>query len=148
MKFNERSCSMSRGLNKFFCIGSLGSDPEVKYAANGTAICNVSIAINESRKKGGEWEDYTEWVKLIMFGKIAEAAKNYLHKGSKIHVEGKLQSSSWEGSDGTKKYKTEIVVLSLLMLDSKGGNDNSSQQKQTTRTQPVSSVDDESDLPF
>ena len=137
-----------RGLNDCRFIGVLGQDPEVKQTAGGTLVVNVSLAVGDSRKVNGQYEDVTEWIRLVMFGKTAEIAQKYLHKGSKAYFAGKLQSSSWEGSDGTKKYKTEIVVLSLLMLDSKGGNDNSSQQKQTSRTQPVSPVDDTDGLPF
>ncbi len=112
---------MARGLNKVLIIGNLGGEPEIKYTASGTAIANLRVATAESRKnKEGEWEEYTEWHRVVMFGRLAEICKDYLKKGSKIFLEGRLQTRSWEDQSGQKHYMTEIVGANLLMLDSKG----------------------------
>jgi single-strand DNA-binding protein len=112
---------MARGLNKVMIIGNLGNDPEIKYAPSGTAIANITIATTESRKnKDGEWEDVTEWHRVVMFGRQAEVCKDYLHKGSKVFIEGRLQTRSWEDQSGQRRYMTEIVGNQMLMLDSKG----------------------------
>lgn len=120
---------MSRGLNKVMIIGNLGADPEIKYAASGTAIANFNIATSENRKgRDGEWEEVTEWHRVVMFGRQAETCKDYLKKGSKVYIEGRLQTRSWEDQGGQKRYMTEIVGNSMLMLDGrdqdsgKGGN--------------------------
>jgi len=111
---------MARSLNKVMLIGNLGSDPEIKYAANGNAIANIRIATAESRKnRDGEWEDTTEWHRVVMFGRQAELCKDYLKKGSKIYVEGRLQTRSWEDQNGQRHYATEIVGFNMLMLDSR-----------------------------
>jgi single-strand DNA-binding protein len=111
---------MARSLNKVMLIGNLGSDPEIKYAANGNAIASIRIATAESRKnRDGEWEDTTEWHRVVMFGRQAELCKDYLKKGSKIYVEGRLQTRSWEDQSGQRHYATEIVGFNMLMLDSR-----------------------------
>lgn len=150
---------MAKGLNRVMLIGNLGQDPDVRYSANGNAIANVSIATAEGKKdQNGDWQDHTEWHKLIFFGKTAEVAKDYLRKGSKIYIEGRLQTRSWE-KDGIKRYTTEIVVSQLLMLD--GRNDSQGGQPQNTgsrapSTPPPSNTSDDrynnkmgdDDLPF
>ncbi len=112
---------MARGLNKVLLIGNLGADPEIKYSPSGTAIANLRIATTENRKnKDGEWEEFTEWHRVVMFGKRAETCKDYLKKGSKIFIEGRLQTRSWEDQNGQKRYSTDIVGSTMLMLDQKG----------------------------
>ena len=112
---------MARGLNKVMLIGNLGADPEIKYAQSGTPIANFNIATSENRKNSdGEWEDITEWHKVVMFGRQAEVCKDYLHKGSKIFIEGRLQTRSWDDQDGKKHYMTEVVGFNMVMLDPKG----------------------------
>lgn len=109
---------MARGLNKVMLIGNIGADPEIKYTPGGTPIANLRIATTESRKnKDGDWEDITEWHRVVMFGKQAEICKDYLRKGSKIFVEGRLQTRSWDDQSGQKKYMTEIVGNQMMMLD-------------------------------
>lgn len=111
---------MARGLNKVMLIGNLGADPEIKYSQSGTAIANLRIATAENRKNSdGEWEEKTEWHRLVLFGRQAEISKDYLHKGSKIYVEGRLQTRSWEDQNGQKHYSTEVVGTNMIMLDSK-----------------------------
>jgi single-strand DNA-binding protein len=98
------------GLNKVEIIGTLGQDPEVRYAGNGNAICNLSLATSEKWKDAqGNPQERTEWHRVSMFGKVAEIAGEYLRKGSECYVCGKLQTREWE-KDGVKRYTTEIVV--------------------------------------
>lgn len=112
---------MARGLNKVMIIGNLGNDPEIKYSNTGTAIATFNIATTENRRDSeGNWEEKTEWHRVVMFGKQAEVCKDYLHKGSKVYVEGRLQTRSWEDQSGQKRYTTEIVGANMVMLDSRG----------------------------
>jgi len=109
---------MARGLNKVMLIGNLGADPEIKYAPSGTPIANLRIATTENRKnKDGDWEEVTEWHRVVIFGRQAEVCKDYLRKGSKIYVEGRLQTRSWDDQSGQKRFLTEIVGSQMLMLD-------------------------------
>jgi single-strand DNA-binding protein len=102
-------------------IGNLGADPEIKYTANGTAVANLRIATADSRKnKEGEWEERTEWHRVVMYGRQAEISKDYLKKGSKIYIEGRLETRSWEDQTGQKRYATDIVGNELIFLDGKG----------------------------
>ena len=111
---------MARGLNKVLLIGNLGADPEIKYSANGNPIANLRLATTEGRKnREGEWEDVTEWHRVVMFGKQAETCKDYLRKGSKVYIEGRIQTRSWDDQSGQKRYSTEVVGFTLLMLDSR-----------------------------
>ena len=113
---------MALGLNKAILIGNVGQDPEISYMPNGNTIAKFSLATSEKYKdRDGNVQEKTEWHRLIIFGKLADVAKDYIHKGSRLYVEGKLQTRSWDDG-GTKKYMTEIVVFSLLMLDGQGDN--------------------------
>jgi len=115
-----REATMSRGLNKVMLIGNLGADPEIKYAPSGTAIANLRLATTDYRRnKDGDWEENTEWHRVVMFGKQAEVCKDYLRKGSKIYVEGRLQTRGWDDQSGQKRYTTEVVGGQLVMLDQK-----------------------------
>lgn len=113
---------MARGINKVILIGNLGRDPETRYAQNGGAVTNFSVATSESwRDKGsGEQQERTEWHNVVCFARLAEIAGEYLRKGSKVYIEGSLRTTSWE-QDGQKKYRTEIMARELQMLDSRGG---------------------------
>ncbi|MCE5252027.1 single-stranded DNA-binding protein [bacterium] len=112
---------MARGLNKVLLIGNLGADPEIKYATNGNAIANLRVATTESRKnREGEREEITEWHRVVMFGRQAELCKDYLKKGSRVYIEGRLQTRSWDDQSGKKNYMTEIVGFIMLMLDARG----------------------------
>jgi len=117
---------MARGVNKVILIGNLGADPEVRYMPSGDAVANVRLATSESWKdrNTGETQERTEWHRVAFFGKLAEIVKQYLHKGSKIYVEGKLRTRKWQGQDGLDRYSTEVVVDingTMQMLDSRGG---------------------------
>ena len=93
---------MARGINKAILIGNLGADPEVRYTAGGTAVANVNLATSDQwkDKQSGEMQDRTEWHRLVFFGRMAEIAGEYLKKGSKIYVEGRIQTRKWQGQDG------------------------------------------------
>lgn len=136
---------MARSVNRVILIGNCGKDPEVKYAANGNAVAKFSMATGErfKNKSSGEWEEKTEWHSLVAFQKLAEVIKEYISKGSKLYIEGRLQTSSWDDSKtGEKKYRTEIVVSELIMLGDKSGSTQSAPDR--THETPV----DDSDIPF
>lgn len=116
---------MARGVNKVILIGNLGQDPETRYTPNGNAVANLSVATDESYKdrQTGQLVPKTEWHRVVMFGKVAEVAGQYLRKGSKVYIEGRLQTRKWQGQDGQDRYTTEIVVDmngQMQMLDSRG----------------------------
>ena len=113
---------MARGINKVILIGNLGSDPEVKYTPDGVPVANFSLATSESwnDRNTGERQERTEWHRLVLWRKLAEIAGQYLKKGARIYVEGKLQTRSWDDQSGQKRYMTEVVVNDMQMLDSRG----------------------------
>ena len=102
----------SRGVNRVTILGNLGNDPEVKYTNSGSAIANLTVATSESwnDKATGEKKDITEWHRVVLFGKLAEVAGEYLRKGSQVYIEGQLRTRKWTDSAGVEKYTTEIVV--------------------------------------
>ncbi|MBF6058949.1 MULTISPECIES: single-stranded DNA-binding protein [Thiomicrorhabdus] len=101
-----------RGVNKVILVGTLGQDPEVKYAANGNAIANLSVATSEewNDKNTGQKQQKTEWHRVAIFGKLAEIAGQYLKKGSQVYLEGKLQTRKWQDQNGQDRYTTEVVL--------------------------------------
>ncbi|MDE2810044.1 MAG: single-stranded DNA-binding protein [Gemmatimonadota bacterium] len=113
---------MARGVNKVILIGNLGSDPEVRYTPDGVPVANFNLATSESwnDRNTGERQERTEWHRLVLWRKLAEIASQYLKKGSRIYVEGKLQTRSWDDQSGQKRYTTEVVVNDMQMLDSRG----------------------------
>ena len=115
---------MARGsVNKVILVGNMGRDPEVRYTPSGTAVANVTIATSEvwKDKSSGENQERTEWHRIVLYQRLAEIAGEYLRKGSKIYIEGRLQTRKWQDKNtGQDKYTTEIVADSLQMLDSKG----------------------------
>ena len=101
----------SKGVNKVILVGNLGKDPEVRYTPNGKAVANLALATSESWKdQGGQIQEKTEWHRVSIFGKLAEIAGEYLHKGSQIYIEGKLQTRKWQNKEGQDQYTTEIVL--------------------------------------
>lgn len=109
-------------VNKFIGIGNLGKEPEMRFMPNGNAVTNFSIAISEKYKDktSGEQKEVTEWVNIVMFGKLAEIAGEYLGKGSKVYVEGKLKTEKYTDKNGVEKYATKVVAEKMDMLSSKG----------------------------
>ena len=102
----------SRGVNKVILVGNLGQDPEVRYMPNGGAVANITLATSESwrDKQTGETKEKTEWHRVVLFGKLAEVAGEYLKKGSQVYIEGALQTRKWTDQAGVEKYTTEVVV--------------------------------------
>jgi len=113
----------TRGVNKVILVGNLGQDPEVRYMPNGNAVTNISVATSESwkDKSTGADQERTEWHRVVMFRRLAEIAGEYLRKGSKVYIEGKLQTRKWQDQNGQDRYTTEIVADQMQMLDSRGG---------------------------
>lgn len=114
----------SSGVNKVIIVGNLGQNPEVKYMPNGNAVTNISVATSESWKdQQGQLQERTEWHRIVMFRKLAEIAGQYLQKGSKVYLEGKLQTRKWQDQNGNDRYTTEIVADQMQMLDRRGGQE-------------------------
>ncbi len=111
------------GINKVILIGNLGQDPEVRYMPNGNAVANVSLATSESwkDKNTGEMQERTEWHRVVFFQRLGEIVGEYCKKGSKIYVEGRLQTRKWQDKNGQDRYTTEIIADQMQMLDSRGG---------------------------
>ena len=118
-----------KSLNKVTLIGHLGGDPEVRFTKSGLQVASFSIATNESWKDAeNNWQERTEWHSVIAWTKLAEICGQYLKKGSKIYVEGRLQTRNWDDNNGVKHYKTEIVMNDMIMLDGKRNDDASAPQ--------------------
>jgi len=155
---------MARGINKVILIGNLGSDPDVRYTPGGAAVANLSIATTESwkDKNTGQRQDKTEWHRVVCFGRLGEIAGEYLKKGSKVYLEGKLQTRKWQDKQGQDKYTTEIVANDLQMLDGRPGgagdfggtpmaNNQPQQKNNEPMAQPVGAgdfSDFDDDIPF
>lgn len=154
---------MARGVNKVILVGNLGAKPEIKYASNGNAISNLSIATSESwtDKSTGQKQERTEWHRVSLFGKVAEIAGQYLDKGSKVYVEGKLQTRKWQDQSGQDRYTTEVVISgysgTLQMLDRRDDMNSSAPAQQSQSQQasqpapaitPVAPDEFEDDIPF
>ena len=114
---------MARGINKVILVGNLGADPETRYTPSNTAVTNLRLATSESwrDRNSGETQERTEWHRVVMFNRLAEIAAEYLRKGSKVYVEGKLQTRKWQDQNGQDRWSTEIVANEMQMLDSRGG---------------------------
>ena len=154
----------SRGVNKVILVGTLGKDPEVKQMGNGNSVANLSLATSESwrDKQSSEQKEITEWHRVVIFGKLAEIAGQYLTKGSQIYIEGKLQTRKWQDQSGADRYSTEVVVnpmggvMQMLGGKSQGDSQPKQQNSQPQRQQqqsnqsasnPPSGFDDDS-IPF
>lgn len=113
----------SRGINKAIIVGNLGADPETRYTAGGTAVTNINVATSDTwrDKTSGEMQERTEWHRVVFFARLAEVAGEYLRKGSKVYIEGRIQTRKWQNKDGVDQYTTEIVSNEMQMLDSRGG---------------------------
>jgi len=132
----------SRGVNKVILVGNLGKDPEVRYQPSGGAVANLTIATSEQwrDKSTCENKEITDWHRVVIFGKLAEVAGEYLRKGSQVYIEGQLRTRKWQEQDGTEKYTTEILVnvggtLQMLGGKQEGGQGNRPQQNQQQRPQ-------------
>jgi len=140
---------MAKGVNKVILIGNLGDDPKVITTDSGTTIANVSLATSESWKdKAGEKQERTEWHRLVCFNRLAEIVGEYLHKGSKVYVEGKIQTRKWQDQEGQDRYSTEIVVHDMQMLDAKPGGAQQQAPQQESRRQAPQQQSRGSEEPF
>lgn len=110
-------------INKAILIGNLGADPEVRYTQNGTAVANFNIATTETWVKEGQKEEKTEWHRIVAFARLGEICGEYLSKGSKVYIEGRIQTRQWDDKDGNKRYTTEIVAREMKMLSPRGGGE-------------------------
>jgi len=147
---------MAKGtVNKAIIIGRLGQDPEMKYTPSGTAVANFSVATNHAVKdQDGNFNEKTEWHRVVAYGRTAEIAGEYLTKGKLVFIEGRIQTRSWEDQNGQKRYMTEIVCANMQLLGSKGdtdsapdvtsGEDEAPQQEEAAKQES----EEEDDLPF
>jgi single-strand DNA-binding protein len=120
---------MPKSINKVILVGNVGKDPEVRYSQSGTPVANFSLATNERFKdRNEEWQERTEWHSIVAWKRLAEIVGEYVAKGSKVYIEGKIQTSSWKDrQSGEKKYRTEIVARDLLLLGPRGNSDDDHQ---------------------
>ena len=148
---------MARGVNKLILVGNLGQKPEIRYTQTDSAVANLSLATSESwkDKETGEQREKTEWHRIVYFGKLAEIAEQYLDKGSKVYVEGKLQTRKWQDKEtGADRYTTEIVGNELTMLDSKNSsgmnemNESQNFERNTGQSDKAQEDFNEDDIPF
>jgi single-strand DNA-binding protein len=146
-------------VNKVIILGNLGRDPEVRFSADGAAVCNIAIATSSSwkDKNSGEKREETEWHKVVFYGRLAEIAGEYLKKGKPVYVEGRLKTRKWQNKEGVDQYTTEVIADSMQLL---GGREEGStapapQQRQApaaqpqTQRQPAANLADmDDDIPF
>lgn len=137
-------------LNKWMGIGNCGHDPETRYAADGTAVTNISIACSESYKdkNTGEKKETTEWLRIVFFGKLAEIAGEYLKKGSPVYVEGRIKTRKWQDKQGQDRYTTEIIADRMQMLGVKPGGDTEAPAPEKISTAATSISEMQDDIPF
>ncbi len=138
---------MARSVNKVILIGNLGKDPELRYAPSGSAVASFSLATSEQWKdQEGNPQERTSWHNIVVWGKLAEIAAEYLKKGRKVYLEGRLQYRDYETKDGTKRYITEVVVNDLVMLGSP--RQEGAEKEENTSAGAPSVSEDKEDLPF
>ena len=134
-------------LNKVILIGNLGQDPEARFTPQGTAVCNLSVATNESWKdQNGEMQDRTEWHRVVMYGRMAETATEYMKKGQMVYVEGRLHTREWEDQNQIKRRTTEIRCDNFTMLGKRSDSSAPPSANSDSSMKPDAGVDD--DLPF
>ena len=145
---------MASGVNKVILVGNLGQKPEMRYTKDQQPIANFSIATSESwkDKSSGDMMERTEWHNITFFGRIAEVVERYLDKGSKVYIEGRLQTDKWEDENGNKRSATKIIGSNMQMLDSKGGSQSDSSFDQSQPSSQLAQSQDsqisEEDIPF
>jgi len=146
---------MSKSVNKVILVGNLGKDPDIKYTASGVPVANITVATNERYKqKNGEWQERAEWHNVVLWQRLAEITGEYLTKGSKVYIEGRLQTRSWDDKQtNQKKYVTEVVANDLVLLSSRanGGAAHSSGESRGSEKQSFDQRAPEAepeDIPF
>jgi single-strand DNA-binding protein len=132
-------------VNKAILIGNLGADPEMRYTQSGTAVANFNIATTETWTKDGNKEEKTEWHRIVAFARLGEICGEYLSKGSKVYIEGRIQTRQWDDKNGNKRYTTEIVAREMKMLSPKNqgsqGDGGSSRPEEPPVAEPVMGED-------
>jgi single-strand DNA-binding protein len=140
------------GLNKVMLIGNVGKDPEMRYTANGSAVTTFSLAVNRNfQSTEGERREETDWFEIVTWNKLAELCSQFLQKGRQAYVEGRLHTRSWEGQDGQKRYRTEVIAQTVLFLGGPGGGGQRMIDHYDDAPAPAaasSSAVDPDDLPF
>lgn len=152
---------MAKSVNKVTLLGNVGKDPEIKLLPSGTAVANLTLATSERTKdKAGEWQDRTEWHNLTAYQRTAEIIRDYVKKGSKIYVEGRIQTRSWDDqASGQKRYRTEIIVNELVLLSGRGEGESAGGYSRSSTTsfdqRPAAPAEDlagteitDDDIPF
>lgn len=153
---------MARGINKVILVGNLGREPETRFTPDGLAVTNLAIATSEGwkDKNTGQMQERTEWHRVVLYARLAEVASEYLKKGSKVYIEGKLRTNKWQDKSGNDRYTTEIIASEMQMLDSRGagagGNNggyapaqSNNQSSPSQQQQPSMANDDfDDDIPF
>jgi len=143
---------MARGINKVFLIGYLGADPDSRMMPSGKAVANIRIATSESwkDKATGEGKEQTEWHSVVLYDRLAEIAAEYLRKGSRVYVEGKLRTRKWQDKNGIARFTTEIVANELQMLGGSGGAQGGESRSESVEREPVTAGGDDfdDDIPF
>ena len=152
---------MAKSVNKVFLLGNVGKDPEVRSTGGGTMVANFSLATSDRfQDQQGNWQERTEWHNLVAFKRTAEIVRDFVKKGSKLYIEGKIQTRSWDDKEtGAKKYRTEIIVNDLSLLSGRedgGGYSRSSNASSNMDQRPPAGIDDvaqsaeisDDDIPF
>jgi single-strand DNA-binding protein len=161
---------MARGINKVILIGNLGADPEARSTPSGNTVANIRLATTEAwrDRQSGEMQERTEWHRVVLYGRLGDVARDYLRKGSRVYVEGRLQTRKWQGQDGQDRYTTEIVANDMQMLDRREGSGpaaaagteppiddweggaptRSSTRAVAPRSSPIPEADPNDDIPF
>lgn len=138
-----------KSINKVTLIGNLGKDPEVRYTSGGVAVASFSLATNERWKdQEGNFQERTQWHNIVAWSNLAEICGNYLKKGSKIYLEGRLQYRTYDDKNGIKRYVTEVVMNDLVMLDRKPSEEGTAADIDSGGTQDQGPAEKDSDLPF
>ncbi|OGT68921.1 MAG: single-stranded DNA-binding protein [Gammaproteobacteria bacterium RIFCSPHIGHO2_12_FULL_45_9] len=141
---------MARGINKVILVGNLGNDPEVRYATQGSAIANASIATSASwrDKQTGEMQERTEWHRVVFFNRLAEIVRDYVKKGAKVYIEGSLRTRKWQDKNGQERYTTEIVANEMQMLDGRGATSDMPPHAQEATQALPDDVTFDDEIPF
>ncbi len=145
---------MSRSVNKAIIIGNLGSDPEIRTTPSGTRVTTLSVATNRRwASRSGEMQEETQWHRVVAWNRLAEIAEQYLKKGDRVYVEGRIQYRQWEDQNGQKRFSTEIVANEMVMLGGRGDDAPQMQRAPTNGGEdyedfPAESLEEGDDLPF
>jgi single-strand DNA-binding protein len=139
----QESKNMAKSVNKVILLGNVGKDPEVRSTGGGTMVANFSLATSDRFQDAqGNWQDRTEWHNLVAFKRLAEIVRDYVKKGSKLYVEGKIQTRSWDDKEtGVKKYRTEIIVLDLSLLSGREDGGGYTRSSSTSSASSSSGMD-------